>query len=778
MADLATPEHAGWLLDVFAEPDGGVVVWFLGEDGGRYRLRQDFPTSFYAAGDEARLSALEAFAAAQSLGARVRRTQRRDLFQEEPQTCLEVQAPGPGAQAELFRRCAERFPELTYYDADVPVALRFAAASGAFPLAYCRARWSPEGMLQSLQVLDSPWELDPPTPPLRTLSIEPDVNPSHATPRSLRLAGGGRTYRLTLDPPRPFLLNLRAILNEHDPDLLLTNWGDTWLIPYLLELSRRVGVPLPLNREPGRGVAQRGERIYFSYGQIIHRGRQALLFGRWHIDACNAVLWGDYGLEGVLELARVTGLPVQTAARTSPGTGISAMQILTALRWGVMVPWHKQQVESLRSALDLFYADQGGLVYQPLVGLHRDVAEIDFISMYPSVMEHFNISPETVGSRNPRAEIVPALGLAIDRERRGLVPETLAPLLRKRIALKERMASLPAWDPRRKRYQVSASAHKWLLVTCFGYLGYKNARFGRIEAHQAVTAYGREVLLQAKEIAEAHGCMVVHLYVDGLWVSKPGARQVSDFQPILDEIATRTGLPVALDGIYRWVAFLSSRQNGNVPVANRYFGVFQDGSIKVRGIEARRQDTPPFIARTQMEMIELLAQAPDADSLPERLPAVMALLRRRLAELSAGRIPLEDCLVTHKVSRTLEEFRTPSPAAIALRQLRAVGKTLQPGERVRFLFLRGEPKVQAWDLPEAPPVAALDTVYYRKLLVRAASTVLQPLNIDEDTLRDWLKDRAIPVALPGMTAGTGVYARVRSDVSAAGIGLERINALA
>ena len=46
---------------------------------------------------------------------------------------------------------------------------------------------------------------------------------------------------------------------------------------------------------------------------------------------------------------------------------------------------------------------------------------------------------------------------------------------------------------------------KWMLVTCFGYLGYKNARFGRIEAHEAVTAYGRDKLLTAKEICEAAG---------------------------------------------------------------------------------------------------------------------------------------------------------------------------------------------------------------------------------------------------------------------------------
>ena len=139
--------------------------------------------------------------------------------------------------------------------------------------------------------------------------------------------------------------------------------------------------------------------------------------------------------------------------------------------------------------------------------------------------------------------------------------------------------------------------HKWLLVTCFGYLGYKNARFGRIEAHEAVTAYGREALLRAKEAAEDLGFEILHMYVDGLWVHKRGCQTPADFEALLDEITERTGLPISLDGVYRWVVFLPSRVNERVPVPNRYFGVFQDGSIKVRGIECRRRDTPPSLPR-------------------------------------------------------------------------------------------------------------------------------------------------------------------------------------
>jgi len=210
------------------------------------------------------------------------------------------------------------------------------------------------------------------------MKIQPNIDPNHGTPTHLQIqAGPRRRYQIPLQPARPFLVSLSAILRRHDPDLLLTLYGDAWLLPYLLEQSQVANIPLPLNRDVGMGVTRRAERTYYAYGQVIYRGPKVMLFGRWHIDAANAVMFDDYDLDGVLEMARVTSLSAQTAARVSPGTGISAMQIRTALKRGILVPWHKQQAERPKTALQLMHADKGGLVYQPLVGLHRDVDEID-----------------------------------------------------------------------------------------------------------------------------------------------------------------------------------------------------------------------------------------------------------------------------------------------------------------------------------------------------------------------------------------------------------------
>jgi DNA polymerase-2 len=748
-------EYTGWLLDLFAGAPTGLVLWLLGDDGLRHRLAQPLPVVFYAAGPAARLRAAWRFLANQPEPVRLRRGERRDLFSSQPVRVLEVEVQRAAAQPRLFQDLARAFPDLTYYDADIALALRYAAVSGAFPLARCRVEADEAGQVLGLTVLDSPWELAPLPPPLRVMALEPDTDPSHAPPTALRVTCERFEYHLTLAPARALLIGLRAILQRHDPDLLLTAWGDTWLLPYLLELERTWRLPLPLNREAGRSSEFRRERSYFSYGQIVYQGRQVHLFGRWHVDRHNAMLFHDFGLDGVLEMARVTALPLQTAARVSPGTGISSMQILTALRNGILVPWHKQQAERPKSALDLLRADMGGLVYQPKVGLHRDVAEIDFVSMYPGIMVQFNISPEVVGSSeaiaraarrlHPQGEEEAALVEAQAGEG-GLIPQTLRPLLNKRLALKAQLAVMPTWHPDYKLFKARSSAHKWLLVTCFGYLGYKNARFGRIEAHEAVTAYGREALLRAKDAAEDLGFSVLHLYVDGMWVRKPGAARVADFQPLLNEIVERTGLPVALDGIYRWVAFLPSRQDARVPVPNRYFGVFQDGSLKVRGIEARRRDTPAFVAQTQLEVLELLAQ--QKEGVP--FGRVVDLLRGRLARLRAGQVPPQELLVAHRLSRVLEAYRARSPAARAVAQLEAAGKLVSPGQRVRFLYMRGEPGIHAWNLPQPPDRSGIDVDRYAGLLLRAAAGVLEPFGISEAGLRQWVLTDSAVLALPGL----------------------------
>lgn len=701
-------ERTGWLLDLYADPAGGISLWLIADDSdSRLHLWMDFPVTFYAAGDFASLR--RAWIFLKDKGVTLARTCRRDLFAGE-RDVLAVTVLKPADLPGIFGELTRQFPALDYYDADIPLSLRFAARTGVHLLGRCKVRLDGE-KVADIQPLDSPWELDPPPIPLRVLRLNPDVDPAHRPPCKLRVRHEHADYSLSLEPARPLVIGLRAVLRCYDPDLILTDYGDTWLFPHLKIWCRQTGLPLNPNRDAERDVLIRRADSYFAYGQVVYRGAQTHLFGRWHIDRRNALLFSEYGLEGVLEQVHMTGLGVQEMARKSPGAGITAMQMLTALRTGVLVPVQKQQAEATKSLTELVRADRGGLIYQPIIGVHGDVAQIDFASMYPSIMVNHNVSPETVGRVN-----------APD----GLVPQTLRPLLEKRLALKHQLLQLNPHDCRVPSLKARTAALKWLLVVCFGYLGYKNARFGKIESHEAVTALSRELMLQAKEVAEAMDFDILHMYVDSLFVQKQGLHQPEDFTPLLEAITVQTGLSIALEGVYRWIAFLPSRADKRVPVPNRYFGVLQDGSIKYRGIEARRRDTPPWVTQTQIAVLECLAKAMTLDQVSEYIPGALAIVARAKRNLKAARVPQENLIVTQKLSRVVEDYKSPSPAARAAMQLQAAGKVVAPGQFIRFVYTRDGSGVRAWNIQGEIDARLVNTDRYCVLLDRTVETVLEP----------------------------------------------------
>jgi len=352
----------------------------------------------------------------------------------------------------------------------------------------------------------------------------------------------------------------------------------------------------------------------------------------------------------------------------------------------------------------LIRADKGGLIYQPIIGVHPNAAQIDFASMYPSIMVQHNISPETLGRENAE---------------QGLIPQTLQPLLEKRLNLKELIANLDERDCQVKAMKQRAAALKWLLVVCFGYLGYKNARFGKIESHEMVTATSRELMLQAKEVAEDMGFIVLHMYVDSLFVQKEGLKEKQDFEPLLLAITEQTKIPIMMEGVYRWVCFPPSKRDARISVPNRYFEVLNNGEVKYRGIEARRRDVPFWVKKIQMEALSCLAKVRSLEEMPDHLPEIDCILTEAKQDLRNGLVPMEELVITQSLSRAVEAYTSPSPAARAAMQLQSAGRVIAPGQFIRFVFVCGAERVRVWDL--GVDVGMVDVKRYCAMLDRAVT---------------------------------------------------------
>lgn len=225
------------------------------------------------------------------------------------------------------------------------------------------------------------------------------------------------------------------------------------------------------------------------------------------------------------------------------------------------------------------------------------------------------------------------------------------------------------------------------------------------------------------------------MYVDGLWVKRRGVKTETAVQPLLDEIESNTGLPIALEGFYKWIAFLPSKLDERVPVPNRYFGVFETGELKVRGIEMRRHDTPPFVAEIQQHVLKYLAKTTNLNNC---LTKIIQYVRNCVAALRSGQVEPQMLLVSQTLSRSVEEYRVLSPAARAVKQLEQVNKLRFPGQQIQFVFTTGKPGAFAWDLPETFNQTLIDVEQYIELTLRAATAVLQPWDIKREWLDEWV----------------------------------------
>ncbi len=896
------------LFDVYPTP-GGIAVWLIGDDGTRRRFVHPWTPRLYYAGSRSTLQRAAALLEGLREATTIRHTTRQDLLRGEIEV-VEVTVADSMAFSRVVAHLA-RIDGLTFYNCDIALPQMYLYEHQLFPLGRCAVETTPEGAIRTIIPLESPWEREYTTPPLVILRLRLDgdpANPNHGRRAVLHVGVDSETSGLVGETPAELLEALDRWLRRYDPDIILTEWGDSFLFPRLRRLAAACGHPLRLNREGGTGMRTRRPRSYMTYGQIVYTAGGSYLRGRWHLDTANSFTYEEAELPGLLELARLARMPVQYTARTSVGTAITSMQLDQAYRDGILIPWRKSRPEAFKSASDLLLTDRGGLTYMPLIGAFEQVGELDFAAMYPAMMSRFNVSQETVNCaccRDDPGARVPGVPHHLCQKRRGLTPQVLERVLERRAYYKLRRAATTG--PERHLYNMRQTALKWigvvcldgntlilhrsenrwriapireivdvhlpadatgvkpvddlsvigiddhllprirsvrhaikmpapqamirarlkwnreLLMTpdhpcyvledghlqikradqltvgdgipiatswktvadtssetsdlvaellrsplgcvrivsvekvaypekfvycfevdgepaaffieggvlthnCFGYQGYKNARFGQIEAHECTTALGREMLLRAKDVAESQGYTMLHALVDSVWLQRPGATR-ADYEALARTIVDATDLPIAVEGVYRWIGFVPSRTHPLVGVPNRYFGVFEDGTEKVRGIELRRGDTPPIVAAMQRRMLDVLFEATTLDEARARLPALAEMLEEQCVRLRQHEVRAEELVIRTVLSQDPREYEKGVPQAVAAHQLAQAGVALHPGEAIEYIITNAAAKIpgeRAVAYARLPSDWSYDADRYIRMLRRAADTLLAP----------------------------------------------------
>jgi len=259
------------------------------------------------------------------------------------------------------------------------------------------------------------------------------------------------------------------------------------------------------------------------------------------------------------------------------------------------------------------------------------------------------------------------------------------------------------------------------------------------------------MLLRAKEVAESRGFRMLHALVDSMWLQRPGATR-ADYDALSQAVIGATGLPIFVEGIYRWIAFLPSKTHRGVGVPNRYMGVFENTTTKVRGIEVRRSDVPALVVQTQERMLRRMFRCQTLEDVRAALPELLGILEEALIRLRSGDVEAAELVVTNTLSQEVSEYRHNTVQAITARTLDRHGAHLHPGEPVQFIIANAGAKVPD---DRVRPYTLLGTDWhydaeaYATLLLRAAATVLELFGYPEDRLRRevWTAVRAAATSL-------------------------------
>ncbi len=729
----------GWIFDLYPGQPGEMVVWMKDADGRAHRLVDSWAPSFYVASNsQERLVGLSVSPGVQRYAARTELVQRRERITDRCESAVLKVTMRDAAKMLELARVIEResaFGDPRIYNCDVPPGQSYMYERDIFPLALCDVREGPYGLRWALD--DDTREYDYALPPLRTMSVGVRGSRSGLITKAddpgeeVWLEDGSGREVIGGASEREKILGLAERVRELDLDILLTRDGDRFLFPYLIARAERNGVAelLVLGRDPvALKLPDRAGTSYFSYGKVLFKPSSMRIYGRLHLDTSVSFSHSHSGLSGLFEISRVCMQPLHTSSRASIGKALSSLQFYHATKQGILIPWKPTLAERFKSRSELLVADRGGFIYEPLAGVYDDVAEFDFASLYPNIMRKKNISAETVkcGCCPDSGEVVPELGWNVCEKRKGITSKAMEVIVEKRLEYKRRKGS--AKGELKERYQGCQDALKWLGVCSFGYLGFNNAKFGRIDAHIAVCAWDRDILLRSVRIAEREGFRVIHGIVDSLWLKKAGATR-DDYQRLKEEIERETGFDLSFEGVYNWIAFLNSRTDPRLPVQNRYFGVYSDGATKIRGIESRRHDTPEVFRGCQDDILKVMKDAGSVDEVRTAVPACVNVFRRYAEAIRRKEVPVEAMVFTKNISKEPGGYRNDTLEAGVVKALLREGAALHQGENVSYVitdfYSRGARAIPSEALDGR---RCYDASRYVELLSEVCATLLEPFD--------------------------------------------------
>ncbi|SCU81681.1 LAFA_0C06524g1_1 [Lachancea sp. 'fantastica'] len=333
---------------------------------------------------------------------------------------------------------------------------------------------------------------------------------------------------------------------------------------------------------------------------------------------------------------------------------------------------------------------QGGLVFEPEKGLHKNyVLVMDFNSLYPSIIQEFNICFTTVKRDPNNIEELPDVPDGLSKQ--GVLPRLLAYLVDRRKEVKKILKA--ETDPhKRVQCDIRQQALKLTANSMYGCLGYVNSRFYAKPLAMLVTNKGREILMNTRQLAESMALAVIYgdtdsvmidtgtdVYADAIKIGESFKRMVNERYRLLE---------IDIDNVFKKLLLHAKKKYAALTVSFDNHGKEQT-TLEVKGLDMRRREFCPLSKEVSVHVLETILSDKDPET---ALSDVYEYLEGVRDQIESNSIRVDKYKINTRLSKDPKAYpggKNMPAVQVALR-MRESGRVVKAGSVITFVITKQE----------------------------------------------------------------------------------------
>ncbi len=426
-------------------------------------------------------------------------------------------------------------------------------------------------------------------------------------------------------------------------------------------------------------------------------------------------------------IARIARMPIDDIARMGVSQWIRSMLYYEHRQRNALIP-RRDELEGKSSGVvtDAVIKDKkyrGGLVIDPIEGIHFNVTVMDFASLYPSIIKVRNLSYETV--RCPHDECkkntIPQSSHWVCTKRNGMTSLLIGSLRDLRVNYYKSLSkSDTLTEEQRQQYTVVSQALKVILNASYGVMGAEIFPLYFLPAADATTAIGRNIILETIKKCEEVGVQVLYGDTDSLFIKNPTSEQI---QKVIDEAKKNFAVDLEVDKEYRYVVLSTRKKN--------YLGVTKSGKVDVKGLTGKKSHTPPFIKTLFYELLEILSKVQNIGEFDLAKKQISEKIAEWAKKVQEKEISLSDLAFNVMISKAPSEYVKTVPQHVrAARQLESV-REIKKGDIISYVKILNKPGVKPVEMAKKDEV---DSKKYMEFMESTLDQITSSMDLDFDTI--------------------------------------------